>query len=87
MGSTSRKDLVSREAKETPGPGNYHTPDQFGKDATSFTIRDRREERMDQTSPGPGNYNPDHGQVKDNVVSHKMSKSMRQEFVSKDAKL
>lgn len=37
-------------------------------------------------SPGPAGYNPEHSFIKDNVISYKMSNSVRQEIVSQEAR-
>lgn len=33
MNSDSRKDIVSKEARDLPGPGNYESPIRMGKDS------------------------------------------------------
>ena len=38
MGNTSRKDNVSREAKDIPGPGNYDSPIRMGTDSKMVGI-------------------------------------------------
>ena len=42
--------------------------------------------KVGNNNPGPGNYNASKDVVKDRVVSHKISKSMREDIVSKSAK-
>lgn len=39
MSKSNRASLVSKNAKDTPGPGNYISHSEFGKDGKSVTIR------------------------------------------------
>jgi len=54
MGSTSRQDIVSKDQKEKPGPGNYSSPEKIG--GPSFTIGGKGEYKNRNDSPGPGSY-------------------------------
>ena len=35
MNTSQRQDIVSKEAKSLPGPGNYDSPERFGKEGQS----------------------------------------------------
>jgi len=47
-------------------------------------MRGRPEDTQKNYVPGPGNYEADPNVTKDRVVSHKMSKSMRADIVTKE---
>ena len=86
-GRSTRTDLVSKQAREAPGPGNYEKHDEFGKNAKSYTMRGKPQDLNRNDSPGPGHYSPSHDVIKDKVVSYNMSsKSHRAELVSKTAR-
>jgi len=85
MGSvTQRTEMVSRERVSSPGPGNYDSPSRLGKDCATYTIGQKREEKIRGDSPGPGAYNANESVLKDRVVSHKMGSTSRTEIVHKE---
>jgi hypothetical protein len=51
---TDYKTVVQRDT--TPGPGNYHKPDDFGKNTPGFSIKGRTSYRNNDLTPGPGSY-------------------------------
>lgn len=65
MGNTNRADVVSKEARELPGPGNYANQDLIGKDSRSFVIAGKPKDMQDNRVPGPGAYDPTIHLVKD----------------------
>ena len=78
-------DIVSNDMRSKPGPGAYDSPQRFGQDAPSVTIRGRPEDNIRSLSPGPGNYDHSQQAIKDKVISYKMSASKRQDIVNKSA--
>ena len=75
--NTQRQDIVNKEKKQTPGPGNYATDTKFGDSARKATIKGRPKDVKKDKVPGPGNYNPDTNIVKDTTRTFKMSNSKR----------
>jgi len=86
MGTTQRTEIVDKHRVGSPGPGNYDSPSRLGKDCATFTIGEKREEKIRGDSPGPGAYNANESVVKERVRSAKMSKTERGELVSKHVK-
>lgn len=85
MSSSTRVDIVSKEAVTKPGPGQYSHYDEFGKEIKSFTMRGRPLDKAGSEVPGPGNYEADHSAVKDKVIAYKIGSSSRQQVVSREA--
>ncbi len=83
MGSSKRKDLVSKEAKELPGPGGYDTITK--ETGPKYTMGTKREVNVRTESPGPGGYEVSHSPSKDRVISYKMGTSNRAEMIQKNA--
>jgi len=84
MGTTQRTEIVDKHRVGSPGPGNYDSPSRLGKDCATFTIGEKREEKIRGDSPGPGAYNANESVVKERVVSHKMRSTNRTEIVHKE---
>ena len=84
---TSAADRASYiQDKNTIGPGQYEETKQFGSESKTFTIGERRFEKVRETSLGPGAYSPERA---DGVTMTKMvnihmgSSPARTEIVSK----
>jgi hypothetical protein len=47
MSKDTRKDIVTKELLELPGPGEYDSPVRIGKDAPSAMIKGRPKDKRD----------------------------------------
>lgn len=54
LGTSSRSNLVGREATLSPGPGQYDSPRK--DNGPQFTIRERSRSPNPSANPGPGAY-------------------------------
>ena len=61
--------MVSKTIIEQPGPGQYYNDNlnEFGKNATTFSIRGKPQEQQRPNIPGPGQYDPNLNVLKDKV--------------------
>ena len=69
MGNTRRQEVVSKEAREFPGPGNYANHDQIGKGSRSFVFAGKPKDMQDNRVPGPGTYEPINHLTKDQALT------------------
>jgi hypothetical protein len=84
FGNSKRTHIVSKEAGDMPGPGNYtDESNTFGKDGKKFTFSGKRGEKYSET-PGPGTYDGDHAAVKDRDASVRIGSSKRGDIVSRE---
>jgi hypothetical protein len=86
ISKSKRADIVGRDAKELPGPGNYSDGKEFGKDAIAFKMGGKAKETNRNDSPGPGNYDPNDNLVRYASPQHGISKTSRSDLVSADKK-
>lgn len=58
FGTESRGDMSNPSSRQVPGPGNYHTAEELGKNAPKFSFGkdERGDESSSPYSPGPGQY-------------------------------
>ena len=82
MGNTSRTEVVSKEHKTLPGPGNYDQESGIGK-GPKYTMGKKSPERNDSYSPGPGSYDAQDTVLRAKSPSYAMSKTNRTDIVSK----
>lgn len=66
-----------------PGPGIYESPSKFGRDGQRYTIGGKKEQSYKTLSPGPGAYEPKDALVKDSASTIAISKTKREDIVSK----
>ena len=57
MSASKRGDLVSKTARDLPGPGNYEHDTAIGK-SFAYTMGGKSKEVQDNSKPGPGHYDP-----------------------------
>jgi hypothetical protein len=55
-----------------PGPGKYLNIDEFGRNAVTFSLRGKSNEKIGNDIPGPGDYNADPNITKDRVIGFKL---------------
>lgn len=55
MSASKRGDLVSKTARELPGPGNYEPAP---SKSVAFTMGGKPRDTQDSSKPGPGHYDP-----------------------------
>ncbi|CDW79521.1 UNKNOWN [Stylonychia lemnae] len=84
ISKTMRSSIVNKSMADLPGPGNYANNDDFGKDVQTFSIRGKPNDTKPNLVPGPGQYQSDISPIKDRTVGYKISKSNRQDIVSKE---
>lgn len=59
VGTGKRTEAVSKEKRYVPGPGQYQSPDKFGKDAPKVSLHSKLlDSNSRNLNPGPGQYNP-----------------------------
>lgn len=83
MGTGQRTDIVSKEVTTSPAPGHYDQRSNIGG-GPQFTFQSRNEPKRRDNTPGPGGYEGDTNNVKERVVSYKISNSQRPDIVSKE---
>ena len=71
IAKSKRVDIVSREARNQPGPGNYGSPSKLG-DGIKYNIGEKRDPARDNGHPGPGTYNNDDRHLRDSSPSYDM---------------
>ncbi len=84
MGTSGRQEIISKQAKEMPGPGNYEA--KHSNNVPSFTFHPRPEPVQRDFSPGPGAYDSDSSIVRDQARGFKMNSSKRGDIVRKEAR-
>ena len=76
ISTTHRGDIVSKSAKELPGPGIYDQKSYIGQ-GPSVTIHGRPKDKVGNDVPAPGTYDPSSTLTKDHVVSYRTGSSSR----------
>ena len=84
MSTSKRPDVAPKTARELPGPGQYTSPIQVGKDAPSFSIRCGRTEQKKDQIPGPGAYNEIDHFTRDKSPSFRLGTGQRTQIVSRE---
>ena len=84
IGTGNRESIVNKLLADMPGPGNYSQSSLFGKNAPSFTMQGKKDQKMRDHSPGPGVYDNSTSQTKERVKAYKMSDTKRSQLVSND---
>lgn len=75
ISTTKRIDIVSKESKNAPGPGQYSSNNKtIGSDSKKMTIGKVNEHNPRNDSPGPGKYDDNISPVKDRIQSANFGK-------------
>jgi hypothetical protein len=80
FGKTERTQIVAKEEKNKPGPGNYDMKNQ--NSSKSFKIGQKLQNAIKSQVPGPGNYDPNPNVVKDSVRTAKINKNMNKSVMA-----
>lgn len=85
--SSMRADLVAKEVKSKPGPGQYQSSYKtLGKDVPSYTMGKKQNNSMMIKTPGPGAYDPNAHVVKESTRNVTMKSSKRPDIAPKTAR-